>query len=319
MIPLTPLIPLIPLINSDGAEAGNSVDGVESVDTPNDDNIPIEIYDTDLKTMNVNIKYFLLSVIVFCFNEIAFAQVERVNVETYYISDQFDATDTIGGHLEEGSTTYRIFIDLLPGSRLISIYGDESHPLIFSSTEHFFNHREEGISFGNDLNKNRYQAGTVPLDTYITIGQCSKAFSQGAYFAIVKSSDPDGSLVGGINNDGGSQSIDGGLLINDSPAAGIPVIVADGLTTRDRVPDSWIDIGFKDILTDEDTTIFGYNNQKHSFYSSNALLQNSGVYGVDSIQNVIMIAQLTTKGEIAFELNIEVEILKDGVSQIVKY
>ncbi|HZV68745.1 MAG TPA: T9SS type A sorting domain-containing protein [Saprospiraceae bacterium] len=267
----------------------------------------------------MRIKHFILSIIVSFSSGVAFAQIEGVHVETYYVSDQADATDTFGGHLEEGSKTYRIFIDLLPGSRILSIFGEEGHPLIFSSPRPFFNHRDEGISFGKDLNKNRYGSGTTPLDTYITIGQCSKSFAQGAYFGVPKSSDPDGSIVGGVNNDGGSNYINGGLLNNASSDAGIPVTISDGLAVKHLLPDSWIEIGFKDILTDEDTTIFGSHIQKSDFYSTDALLRNSGVNGVDSIQNEILIAQLTTKGEISFELNMEVEIFNNGVSETIKF
>ncbi len=248
-----------------------------------------------------------------------FGQIERVNVETYYISDKTDATDTIGGHLEEGSTTYRIFVSLLPGTKILSIYAVTDHPLVFTSTHPFFNHREEGISFGKDLNRSRYEIGTVALDTYITIGQCSKSFSQGAYFGIPKESDPDASQVGGVNNDGGSQAIASGLLINAITQLGIPLTTSDGLVTSPNVPDSWIDIGFINILTDQDTTMFGSHQAKSGFLSYDALLRNSGVQGVDTTSNEVLIAQLTTKGEIAFELNLECEILKNGVPQVVKY
>ena len=75
---------------------------------------------------------FILICVLTCTSYLAsIAQIEQLIMETYYISDANDATDTIGGQLEEGSTTYRIYVDLLPGSRLLSIYGDENHPLVF--------------------------------------------------------------------------------------------------------------------------------------------------------------------------------------------
>lgn len=46
------------------------------------------------------------------------AQLQKVIVEKYYISDANDATDTLGGGLSAGSTTYRIYVDLVPGSIL---------------------------------------------------------------------------------------------------------------------------------------------------------------------------------------------------------
>ena len=55
------------------------------------------------------------------------------------------------------------------------------------------------------------------------------------------------------------------------------------------------------------------------FISNNARLQNLGVAGVDPALNHVLVAQLTTKGEISFELNIEVEEFDGSNSQIVQY
>ncbi len=249
----------------------------------------------------------------------SFAQIESVNVEAYYIADADDATDTIGGQLEEGSVTYRIFVNLLPGSKIISIYGDDNHPLVFSSDQAFFNHREEGITFGKDLNKNRYSIGTVALDSYITLGQSSRSFSQGAFFGVPKDKDQDGSVVGGENNDGGSAQISTGLLTNDDIRIGQPLTVSDGLYFSNALPDSWIDIGFIDLISNTDTTIFGATTPKSHFSMNNVSLRNSGVSGVDPEENQILVAQLTTKGDFSFEINLEVEIKEGDLLKTVKY
>src|SRR4051812_13405140 len=95
-----------------------------------------------------------------------FSQVENVFVETYYISDSNDATDTTGGYLEPGTKTYRIYVDLAAGSKLLKIYGDANHALKFSSTENFFNNKADGQSFGKDFSKSRLQENTVALDSW---------------------------------------------------------------------------------------------------------------------------------------------------------
>ena len=69
-----------------------------------------------------------------------FAQLEKVIVEKYYVSDDKDSTDTFGGVLKSGSTTYRIYVDLMPGSKLMKMYADANHKVEFASTEVFFNH-----------------------------------------------------------------------------------------------------------------------------------------------------------------------------------
>ncbi len=263
---------------------------------------------------------FILICVLTCTSYLAsIAQIEQLIIETYYITDANDATDTIGGQLEAGSTTYRIYVDLLPGSRLLSIYGDENHPLVFSSSAPFFNHREEGISFGKDLSRNRYEIGTVALDSYITLGQCSRSFSQGAYFGIPKNADTDGSVIGGPNNDGGSAAIATGLLANSQSQIGQPLTQSDGLMVVNPIPGSWVDVGFIDLLSNADTTIFGSAEPKDHFNRQDVVLKNAGTKGVDSIRNEVLVAQLTTKGEIAFELNLEVEFVENGIPQIVKY
>src|SRR5436190_1803191 len=40
------------------------------------------------------------------------AQIENVIIEKYYISDDNDGTDSTGGWVQPGSTSYRIYIDM---------------------------------------------------------------------------------------------------------------------------------------------------------------------------------------------------------------
>ena len=247
-----------------------------------------------------------------------FSQIENVIVETYYISDANDASDTTGGGIEIGSKTYRIYLDLLPGTRVKKIYGDQNHPLIFSSTENFFNNKVDGQTFGKEFSKNRLQENTVALDSWLTLGQTTRNAAV-TYFGVLKVNDSNGSFIGGTNNDGGSEVIADGLLSNNAIELGIPLTEKDGMDTAQNVPGSWADYGFIDILTEIDSTIFGSVISGNNFNSRNAGLLNSGVIGVDSLLNHVLVAQLTTKGEISFELNIEVEIPQLIGFQTVKY
>ena len=77
--------------------------------------------------------HLLLLLICSLFYLRANAQLEKVIVETYYVSDSLDATDTTGGGLEAGSTTYRVYIDLAPNCKLQKIYGDANHALKLAS------------------------------------------------------------------------------------------------------------------------------------------------------------------------------------------
>ena len=133
------------------------------------------------------------------------AQLENVLVEKYYISDDFDALDTNGGKLLSGSTTYRIYIDLAQGSKLISVYADKNHPFSIKSTKPFFNHKIEGQSFGKDFTSNRLsKEGTLALDSWLTLGQIGKSNVDKTYYGLPKEEDKDSSIIGGKLNDGGS-------------------------------------------------------------------------------------------------------------------
>ena len=233
------------------------------------------------------------------------SQIEKVIVETYYISNQFDSTDTDGGKLDSGSVTYRVYADLKPGNKLLKIYGDVNHVLKFSSTKPFFNN-VDGESFGKDLKRNFYDDNTFSLDTWLTLGQTSRPLAGKTNFGILKNQDTDGSIIGGSNNDGGSAAIVGGLLTNSVAAMGLPLTVADGMDTMVTIPTGWFSNGIKDVITGADTTMFGSLKVKSSFESNNAFLSNFGVRGVVPDSNQILIAQLTTKGDLSFEMNLEV-------------
>jgi len=247
------------------------------------------------------------------------AQIENVLVEKYYISDDFDGLDTNGGHLLPGSVTYRVYIDLAKGSKLLRIYGDNNHPFILKSTETIFNHKSDGQSFGKDFTKSRFNNNTVALDSWLTIGQISKTNNNQTYYGIPKDQDSDSSFIGGINNDGGSNAIPFGLLNNTNPNAGIPLFKKDGIQLVNNTLNNWGDYGVKNFLNSEDSTIFGSIVTGKEFKSSNFYLRNDGTTGPDSVKNQILIAQVTTAGEISFAINVEVLETINGIPTKVQY
>jgi len=261
-------------------------------------------------------KLIITSLILFLNAQLSIAQLEKIIVEKYYVSDANDFTDTSGGIVTIGSTTYRIYIDLAPGSILKKIYGDINHPFEIKSTEVFFNNILDGKSFGKDLTKVSLSENTVALDSWLTLGQVPRIQGTKTYYGILKNQDDDGSFIGGINNDGGSSLIATGLLVNNDPSCGIPLTVADGIDTMTVTPNNW-DSGAFDFQND--STIFGSLVPKKEFISTSFILSNSGVTGINPDSNQIIIAQLTTKGDLSFKINLEIERLINGVPTLVKY
>jgi len=234
------------------------------------------------------------------------------------VSDAYDATDIDGGGVPEGSTTYRIYLDLKPGTVLKRIYGDADHPFSVSSTEMFFNNVLDGQTFAKDFIRGRYLENTVALDTWLTLGQTARQGTK-YFYGIPKDQDTDGSFVGGTNNDGGSALVSSGLLINEDPSCGIPLTVADGMDTLNSAPNNWFNSGVLDFVSGADTTIFGSLVPQNSFESTIFELSCSGVQGTVADSNQVIIAQLTTLGELAFKINITVEELVNGIPTLVNY
>ncbi|MCB0792504.1 MAG: T9SS type A sorting domain-containing protein [Flavobacteriales bacterium] len=237
------------------------------------------------------------------------SDIENVIVETYYISNADDGTDTVGSTLIEGSRTYRVFLDLCDDCSLRAIYGDANHALVIASTAPFFNNLDRGKTYGHEINNSALDENTVALDSWLSMGAASNQ-----KFGILKAEDSDGSIVGGSNNDGGSASVPGGLLVNNDPDAGIPLTDADGLAPLNggvALPPNFFHTGDDPAVVFKDSTLYDL------FISYDARIGCAapGVQGPTS-ENKVLIAQLTTTGDLTFALNVEVE---RGNGDVVKY
>ena len=219
---------------------------------------------------------------------------EQIIVETYYISDANDAADTDGAgvpQLTDGATTYRIYVDLKPGYSLETVYGNTTHNLDLSTTTQFWNNTDRGEVTGDLIDANRLDENTVALDSWLSMGAASDS-----HWGVLKSEDPDGSEVGGANNDGGSTGIP--MLASTNINAGIPLTTADGLITG-TVP-AVTSIGV-------DLSVFADVPGATFTVSNGAWAVLGGVIG-NTAENKVLIAQLTTNGQLSFTLNMRVHI-----------
>lgn len=235
------------------------------------------------------------------------AQIRNVFVEKYYVSDSLDATDTIDGAahiLPKGSTTYRVYVQLNSGYKIKKIYGTANHPLRFTSTDVFYNNVDRPTAyFGYLINKAWFTSNpTLALDSWLTLGLCATQYN-----GVMKADDSDGSLIGGTHNTGGTAGVSGGILVNNDTAAGIALTSEDGMRPKTGTFSTWINNGFIDSpFGTDDTTVFGPLNSGKQFFSRTAYLQqNSGVSGDSATGHKVLVAQLTTKGELSFEINLQ--------------
>ncbi len=241
------------------------------------------------------------------------AQLEKVIVETYYISDANDAFDTIGdgNPLPLGSKTYRVYVDLQAGSKLLKLYGSNGHPLKFSSTKKFYNNKDRGEIFANKIAKGRLKDNTMALDSWLTLGEACSPFSGKTNNGILKNQDSDGASFLVSNNDG--------MLLNNDPAAGIALTSADGFIALNGTPATILLNGdFFGLNSTNDTSIFGRLRDTTAFSSTFCSLESVlGVAGAKPDSNQILVAQLTTTGDLSFELNIDVKLLDGTIKRYV--
>jgi hypothetical protein len=249
------------------------------------------------------------------------AQVTNLVVEKYYVSDANDATDTLGNFiLDPGTNTYRVFVELESGSKLRAIYGDANHLLKIESTQPIYNNIDRpNAVFGYQMNKNWFDDNaTIALDSWLTLG-IGAFISTTQFMGVLKSDDTDGSFLGGINNEGGTAFVPGGILINNDPTALPALTTSDGLVSDTTLSLSqWSSDGFKD-FSQADTTVFGVINTGSSFTSNNCFLrQNNGL--PPKAGNRILVAQITTKGQLSLKLNLEIlQPVSDTTFEIKKY
>jgi len=220
---------------------------------------------------------------------------EGIIVERYYISDANDATDTDGGSLVSGSITYRIFVDMKEGYNLQAVFGDLAHELGIETTTEFFNNEDRGETTGDQMKPNYLDDNTVALDSWLSLGAATED-----HFGIPKTEDTDGSVVGGNNNDGGSEGVSGGLLVNADSCSGIPLTTADGLI--DSIPPEITLVGL-------DLAVFGDENAGPSFITSDGAWAVLGGVKGPTAENKVLIAQITTDGELSCRLNIQMGII----------
>ena len=224
------------------------------------------------------------------------AQLERLFVETYYVAGEKDTLDPLEGHLEEGSVTYRVFADLEEGYALKSIIGDPRHPVIVQSTKSFFNH-PSGDEYGSSINPFFFSYGTIALDSWLSIG-----FATANHLGIPKESDPDTSVFNSSE-----------FLAHEDESAGRPISIADGLVEPDSSAEK-----YRIHSTISDST-FSSNKKSRLFLFNDSTGKTDGIIVESSVgavsgkdkENMVLVAQLTTKGELSFKLNLEVISLTD--------
>jgi hypothetical protein len=169
--------------------------------------------------------------------------------------------------IPEGAVTYRIYVDLEPDYKLQTVYGAPYHPFRFETSTFFYNHRH-GNLMGDNLVETMLHEMAYLLDSYITIGAASNR-----HMGILLTEDSDGSVL-------------------DSEF----FREKDGLRE-----DSITELVYYQLEPD----IFSSTNG-NIFESENFLIGSYGGVSGAKPENRILIAQLTTDGDLSFEINLQI-------------
>jgi hypothetical protein len=231
------------------------------------------------------------------------AGLDSILVERYYVSDVNDKTvDATGGVLPLNSVTYRIFVDMKPGYLFKAAYGVDvqpvnvrnagDHELRIATTKLFFNNEDRGAT-SPTFSKANATNNTVMLDSWLSVGAaCSNNYG------IVKASD------NGISNVTNAD----GVLQNNNVYAGIPLTVQDGLIAG--TPEVVTTIGITNDIKVFDNQNDGTNGPVFSTYNG-SLASLNGSSG-PTVENRVLIAQITTNGALSFKLNIQLKNVATG-------
>lgn len=218
--------------------------------------------------------------------------VEGVLVETYAVTPGLVPGDV-------PLTTYRIYVDLAPGYQLQMVYGDVHHLLRINTTTDFYNAPTSDTRYAYQVSADHLSTFPVALDSWLTIGAASDR-----HMGVPKQLDRDGSILEcppyGSKLPGSDGPVNTTLKVE-------PLCLADGL-----VPDTAI----REIVDFKFSTSYLGKLKGAELSSNNGAWAALGGAMGSTPENLVLIAQLSTTGEISFELNLQ---LGDPDHMPVKY
>ena len=248
--------------------------------------------------IKITIKNFIASSMFALLSGVAYAQpgLECVVVEKYYISNAADAAGSVGT-LPVGSTTYRVYADMLPGYKFQALYGVTGHAMTINTSTSFFNNEDRGATTPNGIGTAFINDNSVALDSWFSVGAaCS------ARLGIPKAED-DG-LANLITGDP--------MLMNNDVLAGIPLTSQDGIVTGTPVAVTFVGLS-------TELNVFDATSQLgNSFATSNgSVAALGGSMGPIPSTNKVLVGQFTTDGVFSFALNIQIGTPIGGVENYV--
>lgn len=228
-----------------------------------------------IRILNLLVSFIFIAIAANSQNPVSFTHndstaLENIIVEKYYVATSKDAKDTVGGKLAKKSVTYRIYVDLREGYKLQTVWGLEEQGMFFKTSTYFYNNIY-GASTGDDLlDTIKIKENNVLLDSWISMGAVTRFYN-----GVLLSDDNTGSIYSHKN----------------------ALLQKDGLVYHDVYRTAFFNL---------DLSLFDKKNKTSEFIVNDGAWANfMGAQGPTS-DNRILIAQLTTNGDLQFEFNIQV-------------
>ena len=207
----------------------------------------------------------------------------------------------MSGELAVGSTTYRIYVDMAPGCHFMAAYGAPSHPLEIKSTELIYNHSSNGAEHPLMIPERTYKKNITALDSWITIGPAGQS-----YIGVLKDADT-------VKDFGAVVPFEKGFLVSDRKEMGYSLQDRDGFLRSENIPDITL------YHIDSNVNVLRMETIGNTFLVEDGAwaCMGKGACGLDSLgSNTILIAQITTKGKLSYELNL---MIRNADGTVVNY
>jgi hypothetical protein len=239
---------------------------------------------------------YLFCLTIFSCSALAQPGLQGIIIEPYYVTSEKDKKSfNSGGILEDGSVTYRIYVDLEPGYRFQAAYGSPDHTLEISSSHYFYNHNHSGNTHPNIIPERDLARNIVLLDSWVSAGAATEN-----HIGVPRKSDfleQDGYLrfQSGFLENTVKQNDD------DLSPLTMPLVQCDGLARTDNLPVTTI------YNMDSVGWALGTVTRAKRLRLENGAwaCMGKGSVGADSTSgNHVLIAQITTAGDLNYKLNI---------------
>jgi len=214
---------------------------------------------------------------------------EGILLERFYeVNEKDRSVQHLSGPIDKGAVTWRIFLDLEPGYRFQAAYGTTEHPLELNSTAQIYNHNGYGNYCPNVIMEKFFHRDILFLDSWFSTGAATET-----QLAIPRLYD--------IDRQHDFIRFEKGFLENDLGDGNGKLAMRDGMDDAESMvfPTFYhMDEAQKQMMT---TSVSNHVVIEDGAWAA----MGKGAIGLDSLgRNHLLIAQITTSGDLECKLNI---------------